>query len=492
VRQAFIIRNDGDEPLLITNIRGCCGASTRLETNSIAPGTQTTFEVSLSLRGRLGNQHKSLYLESNDPKEPLLQVRFIGRALRDWSKLQASAPQEAPQATNAAADTAVASNLSASASARIGASNLPPVTVDYFYEAGCPECLVVQSNIIPPLRERFAGFHRLAMHDVGIKTNMILLIKFQERLGIKDNEPVCMVVDYTYALNGVDTIRTGLLSRVDACLGDRQLPGWKPPESIAVSNADGANLAKDRVNRFTLLAVLVAGFLDGINPCAISTLVFFMSLLGVSKIKGRGLVTMGISFCLASFLTYTALGFGLLRALHLYTGFPMVRLVVEMGMIAALGVLAAFSFRDAYRYGKTGDAKQVSLQLSDGIKERMHKVIRSGLGMGSLALGGLMVGAIVTALESVCTGQVYVPTLILVINSFSGAGVGAGVFPAKAWSYLLLYNLMFIVPLVAVFILTYFGLRTQTLLEWSRKNVVISKVLLGVFFLAMAVLIAMM
>jgi len=369
VRQAFIIRNDGDEPLLITNIRGCCGASTRLETNSIAPGTQTTFDVSLSLRGRLGNQHKSLYLESNDPKEPLLQVRFIGRALRDWSKLQASAPQEAPQATNAAADTAVASNLSASASARIGASNLPPVTVDYFYEAGCPECLVVQSDIIPPLRERFAGFHRLAMHDVGIKTNMILLIKFQERLGIKDNEPVCMVVDYTYALNGVDTIRTGLLSRVDACLGDRQLPGWKPPESIAVSNADGANLAKDRVNRFTLLAVLVAGFLDGINPCAISTLVFFMSLLGVSKIKGRGLVT---------------------------------------------------------------------------------------------------------------------------INSFSGAGVGVGVFPAKAWSYLLLYNLMFIVPLVAVFILTYFGLRTQTLLEWSRKNVVISKVLLGVFFLAMATLIAMM
>ena len=51
---------------------------------------------------------------------------------------------------------------------------------------------------------------------------------------------------------------------------------------------------------------------------------------------------------------------------------------------------------------------------------------------------------------------------------------------------------MFIVPLVTVFILTYFGLRTQTLLEWSKKNVVISKVLLGVFFLAMAVFIAVM
>jgi hypothetical protein len=48
---------------------------------------------------------------------------------------------------------------------------------------------------------------------------------------------------------------------------------------------------------------------------------------------------------------------------------------------------------------------------------------------------------------------------------------------------------MFILPLVAVFLLTYFGLRTETLLEWSRKEVVVSKTLLGLFFLAMATLI---
>jgi cytochrome c biogenesis protein CcdA len=58
-----------------------------------------------------------------------------------------------------------------------------------------------------------------------------------------------------------------------------------------------------------------------------------------------------------------------------------------------------------------------------------------------------------------------------------------------AWKYLLLYNFMFTIPLVIIFILTYFGLKTQTLLEWSKKNVVISKILLGILFLAMAVLI---
>ena len=103
----------------------------------------------------------------------------------------------------------------------------------------------------------------------------------------------------------------------------------------------------------------------------------------------------------------------------------------------------------------------------------------------ALAAGGLVVGTTVTALESVCTGQVYVPTLVLVAKE-GGAASG------RAWSYLLLYNAMFIVPLASVFTLTFFGLRTQTLLEWSKKNVVVSKVLLGIFFVAMAVLIAVL
>jgi hypothetical protein len=104
--------------------------------------------------------------------------------------------------------------------------------------------------------------------------------------------------------------------------------------------------------------------------------------------------------------------------------------------------------------------------------------------MGSLVVGGLVIGAAVTVMESICTGQVYVPTLVLVIKSGRSA--------ATAVAYLLLYNVMFILPLVVVFDLTFFGLRTGTLLDWSKRNVVVSKILLGVFFLVMAALVAVL
>ncbi len=49
-----------------------------------------------------------------------------------------------------------------------------------------------------------------------------------------------------------------------------------------------------------------------------------------------------------------------------------------------------------------------------------------------------------------------------------------------------------ILPLVVMFVLTYFGLKTETLLTWSKRHVVPSKVLLGSFFVAMAVLIGLL
>jgi len=184
---------------------------------------------------------------------------------------------------------------------------------------------------------------------------------------------------------------------------------------------------------------------------------------------------------LASFLTYLALGFGLLRFLHIFSGFTVLRSAVEWGMAVLLLLLAFLSFRDAIRFRRSHDGHDVTLQLSTGMKMRIHSVMRRGLGSGSIILGGLLVGVAVTALESVCTGQVYVPTLVLILKD-SAFG------ESRAWFYLMAYNLLFILPLVLVFAAVYFGLKTETLLMWSRKNVVVSKTLLGLFFLLMAVL----
>lgn len=78
VEHVFVITNTGDAPLVLGKARGCCGASVGIAENAIAPGSNTTMKVTLDLGGRNGEVKKSIYVASNDPKEPYLQVQLSG------------------------------------------------------------------------------------------------------------------------------------------------------------------------------------------------------------------------------------------------------------------------------------------------------------------------------------------------------------------------------------------------------------------------------
>ena len=362
------------------------------------------------------------------------------------------------------------------AAAPLDASPLQPVAVDFFFEPGCKDCARVREEVLPELDARFGATFAIRERDLGIETNYLALLACMDRLGVKENAPVYMLVDGAQLLAGFDPIATNLAACIEGQLAARlSASAPPPPPSPAPGESD---VLSARMRSFTIGSVLFAGLIDGINPCAFSTLVFLISVLSMAGTVGRRLLLIGAVFCLASFLTYTAIGLGLLRALHTLAYFRLLQKIVDRLLIVLLLGLSLFSFRDALRFHRTHHAKDVSLQLPDGIKRLIHRLLRTGFGSGAQVASAFVVGAAVTGLESVCTGQVYVPTLALIVKSGNDAGRGIG--------FLLLYNLMFILPLVVVFLLTYRGLKLAQLLSWSARNVVVSKILLGLLFLALA------
>ena len=367
--------------------------------------------------------------------------------------------------------------LGASAEQPVGSGVPLPVVIDYFYEPGCPACLRIRNEVLPELRHRYEGFYVLNRFDTGVLSNVVRLVAYQDALGVADNSSVSMFIDYGHAFCGIEKIRSGLTPCLDARISERLAPGWRSPDPIPITQGERAAV-HDRVSGFTLSAVVLAGLVDGINPCAISTLVLFMSMLLVGGFRSRRVLIMGGAFVIASFSVYTAIGLGLLRCLHLLDAFPLVAAVFRKGLGGVLLLLALFSFRDAIRYRRTRDPHQVTVKLPEGIRKWIHAVVRKGGRSHHLVVAGLIVGSVVTALETVCTGQVYVPAMALVARESVGG---------RAWGLLLLYNLMFVAPLIAAIVLTRFGLRTDAMLALSRKNVPFSKLLLGSFLVAVAV-----
>jgi hypothetical protein len=137
--------------------------------------------------------------------------------------------------------------------------------------------------------------------------------------------------------------------------------------------------------------------------------------------------------------------------------------------------LSLYDFIKARR----GEIKEIVLQLPKFLKQRIHKTIREKTRTEKFALAAFVAGVVVSLLELACTGQVYLPTLCFV--------VGVPELRTNALFYLALYNVMFIIPLTAIFGLTYFGTTSASLANVMQKHVALIKLLTSILFFGLCV-----
>jgi cytochrome c biogenesis protein CcdA len=309
------------------------------------------------------------------------------------------------------------------------------------------------------------------------------MLAYQKLCGDRQNGNVTIIVDRSILLSGYSNISAGLIDCVNKALLLRQYPNWKIAEAPTFTAAEADAVVEECASTLTLPVVAIGGLVDGFNPCAISTLIFFISVLAIAKVNQRIRLMVGVSFISASFIVYTALGLGFIFALRQAPNFVMVKRNVELGIGLCMIPLAYLSFRDAVRFRKSERPSDVTLQIPRKIKLRIHSFMKSRLGSCGPILGGLIIGSGVTVLESVCTGQSYFPVLMYMLKQNPTSFC--------TWALLTTYNLLFVLPLAIIFICFHRGMEVTALISWSKRNLVVTKILLGLFFTAMAVLLLM-
>jgi len=234
-----------------------------------------------------------------------------------------------------------------------------------------------------------------------------------------------------------------------------------------------------------LLTVAGAGLIDGINPCAFTVLVFFISFLNFVGYRKRELLVLGIVFILAVFLTYILLGLGLFKFIQSLEAFTWFSKIIYLGTASLAIILGIYSLYDCYIYRKTGNPEDVKLRLPDFIKQKIHKTVQSASrnkkkALTELAGAVFLSGFIVSLLESVCTGQTYIPTIAYV---FKEPGLRI-----HALGYLVLYNLMFILPLVIILIAALAGAGSEAFSRLARKHLGTVKLLTAALFFLLGIL----
>ncbi len=82
LNHTYTIKNVGDEVLNLGKVRTCCGATVKVAKKLLEPGEELPVSFEMKLKGRKGTQSKNIFIASNDPDTPYLNLKIKGNVLR--------------------------------------------------------------------------------------------------------------------------------------------------------------------------------------------------------------------------------------------------------------------------------------------------------------------------------------------------------------------------------------------------------------------------
>ncbi|CAA6824904.1 MAG: Cytochrome c biogenesis transmembrane protein, partial [uncultured Sulfurovum sp.] len=262
-----------------------------------------------------------------------------------------------------------------------------------------------------------------------------------------------------------------LLYTKEGCfIGDEDILNYvKNMESnVAVVQKTESNSTEAVVKKeeypLTIPLLIGAAIVDAINPCAFAVLLILMTTILATQNRRKALYT-GLAFSFAIFFSYLAMGLGLYSFVtHFETTHTF---MIIIGIIAI--VLGIFNIKDYFWYGK-GFLMEVPLSWRTRLKSLIGSIVNP--------VGAFFIGMLISLFLLPCTSGPYI-----VITSMLGHSETF----MNALMLLVLYNLIFILPMVFITVGVSFGMDVNKAEEVRQRNLKRLHLVAGIIMLLMGV-----
>lgn len=210
--------------------------------------------------------------------------------------------------------------------------------------------------------------------------------------------------------------------------------------------------------------VAITGFLDGIHPCAIAILIFFIAFLLTLRRSFKNIFFLGLVYILVIFLTYLGIGVGLFSGIML---FGQHHFFAKLGSWLLI-ILGLISLKD-YFFPQL----PFRLRLPHASREKINELLKTA------TLPTVIVAAFLVGLCSIpCSGGIYAAITAL---------LAAKTTYWQGFSYLLLYNLMFVMPLLIILALAANPATLVKLGEWQTKSHRLYRLVSGLLMIGLGI-----
>jgi len=215
----------------------------------------------------------------------------------------------------------------------------------------------------------------------------------------------------------------------------------------------------------TVPLVVASALIDSVNPCAFSVLIFLLISIVALENRQRILMVGGV-YIAAVFIFYLLSGFGLFTIVSL-SGFSQALSLIGATVAVVLGLISVL---DALR-----NRDEFLIAIPSSKKEQIEHYIRTATLPAAFALG-IFVGIF----ELPCTGGIYLAILGLMSRSYT---------LMEGLPYLILYNFIFVLPLILILLMVAYGVAPERANEWRVRHRRTLRLIVGLAMITLGVII---
>ncbi|MDR8525079.1 thioredoxin family protein [Shewanella fidelis] len=224
-----------------------------------------------------------------------------------------------------------------------------------------------------------------------------------------------------------------------------------------------------------LLTVVLAG-VDAFNPCAFFVLLFLLSIMVNAKSRARMLIVGGIFVFFSGFIYFIFMSAWLNIFQLLGAGSDGGWIILGAGMLAL--VAGAINIKD-YFFTKGEVTLSMSAENRTGLIKRMGK-LTSASSMTAMIAGTVVLSILANAYELLCTaGFPMIYTSVLSMHDLE---------TFERYMYLVMYNVVYVIPLAAIVIAFSVSLGKRKLTEKEGQTL---KLMSGIMMMGLGGMLAL-
>lgn len=338
-----------------------------------------------------------------------------------------------------------------------------------FYGQGCPHCAQL-SSFLNKVESKYPSLQIIQKEVYFNQDNRILFQVMANAYGRQIEGVPTVFINDKIIVGYSSALGNQIEQEIIKCMQEKCPSPLNnvPEEVLSIIGESSPPEAPEKTQlkeQVTLGAVIAAAAVDAINPCAFAVLIILLTTILAAKQRKKALYA-GLTFSAAIFISYLLMGIGLYSAIQL-TGITHAFFIIVAVLAIILGL---FNLKDYFWYGKL-----FVMEVPRAWRPKMKGLIR---GVTSIT-GAFLIGFVVSLFLLPCTSGPYIVILALLAKIAT---------KNYALMLLLLYNLIFILPMLIITGAVYYGFTTvEKAEEWKNKKLKILHLIAGAIMLLLGI-----